>query len=298
VVFAGGQPGVSAWFALGPGEPYRPWYPCSPHYIDVVNISNITVTNVVHVQTTYVNVNYSAVVFANRSIGVTAVSNTDFAAGKPAAQAAVKVDVHAFDHVQALAAPEPRPTPQSFIGHPPARPVRVSAARPVLINQKGMAVSAAPGARPVPPPVKPAPQIKPLPGHKAVAPPANAAKPQTPAKAAPVPATAVPAKSLPVEKPSAPTAPKAEVKEKTEPEAKTPPGSTSKTPAEPNGKLPAPAAAKSAGQPATPPKDVKPGTTPPAKTDKDKKDDKNRNDKDKDKKDDKDKDKKDEPSPQ
>jgi hypothetical protein len=208
----------------------------------------------------------------------------------------VKVDVHVFDHVQVLAAPEPRPTPQSFIGHAPARPVKVSAARPVLINEKGMAVSATPGARPVPPPVKPVPQIKPLPGHTAIAPPPNAAKPQTRGKTASSPATEVPAKSVPVEKPRAPEAPKPEVKPAPEPAAKTSPRPAEKTPAEPNGKPPAPAVAKPAGQPATPSKDVKPGTTPPAKTDKDKKDDKNKNDKDKDKKDDKDKDKKDQPS--
>ena len=47
VVFAGGAfggGGVSAWFPLGPGEAYRPWYRCSPQYVDRVNITNIRET--------------------------------------------------------------------------------------------------------------------------------------------------------------------------------------------------------------------------------------------------------------
>jgi len=290
VVFAGGQPGVSVWFPLGPGEPYRPWYPCSPHYIDVVNISNITVTNVVHVQTTYVNFNFGAAVFANRATGVTAVNNADFAAGRPAAQVAVHVNVNITNNVQMLAAPEPRPTPQSFVGHPPSRPVPVAAARPVLINEKGKAVSATPGAKPVEPPVKPAPVVKPFPGHTAIAPPPNAGKtpanapayhaaPAAAPSAKPAPESAPKPVAPPVGKSAPPPAPKPEVKPTPQPETKTPPRPEEKTPAEPAAKPAAPTATKPNGEPA---KDAKPGATPPAKTDKDK-DKKNDKDKDKDK---------------
>ena len=276
VVFAGGQPGVSAWFPLGPGEPYRPWYPCSPRYIDVVNISNITVTNVVHVQTTYVNFNFGAQVFANRA-HVVAVNNADFAAGRPVAQVHVTVNVNITDHVQVMAAPEPKPTAQSFVGKAPARPVPVAAARPVLINEKGKAVAAAPGAKPVEPPVKAAPVIKPLPGHTAVAPPAGAANrpqpggkaPQQPEKpeGKPTPQAAAPVKPVPADKPATPPAAKPAVKPAPETEAK---------PAAPATAKPAAAPAAKPAQSTTP---AKPGTTPPAKTDKDKKKDK---DKDKD----------------
>jgi hypothetical protein len=93
--FGGGE--VSVWFPLGPGEPYRPWYPCSPRYIDQVNISNITESRVVHVQTTYVNIvnvtNITNITYVNRTIGVTAMSHADFAAGRPASQVAVHIDV-------------------------------------------------------------------------------------------------------------------------------------------------------------------------------------------------------------
>jgi hypothetical protein len=294
VVFAGGQPGVSAWFPLGPGEPYRPWYPCSPRYVDRVNISNITVTNVVHVQTTYVNFNFGAVVFANRA-HVVAVNNADFASGRPVAQVHVTVNVNLTEHVQVIAAPEPKPTAQSFVGHAPARPVPVAAARPVLINEKGKAVAAAPGAKPVEAPVKAAPVIKPLPGHTAVAPPAGAAnrpqpggrapqqleKPENKAvpenKATPEnkpmpeakPQPAAPVKPVPAEKPVAPPAEKPVVKPAPEPAVKPVPETTARP------------AAPTTTKPAEPMAPAKPGTTPPAKTDKDKKKDK---DKDKDEK--------------
>ena len=280
VVFAGGQPGVSAWFPLGPGEAYRPWYPCSPRYIDRVNITNIVEAPRVHVQTTYVNINVVNVTYVNRTV-ITAVSNDDFAAGRPVARAAVAVNVNLYQHSQVLAAPAPRPTPQSFIGHPPARPVQVNVARPVLINEKGKAVAARPGAPPVEPPVKAAPPvIKAPPGHVAVAPPPGArpapaarmapaaskpeAKPmEEPAAKTPPPAARPEPK--PMEEPAAKTpatAPKPEAKPMVEPAAKTPPAQGEKPPA--------PTAAKPA---------AKPGTTPPAKTNKDKKNEKDKDEK-------------------
>ena len=180
VVFAGGihvgGVGVSAWFPLGPGEAYHPWYKASPRYMDQVNITNIVEAPRVHVQTTYVNINVVNITYVNRTT-VTAMRQEDFASGRPAHQANVVVDVHQMDHVQVLAAPEPKPTQQSFVGHPPAHPINVSVARPVLINEKGMAIAAKPGAVAIQPPVKPAPPIKVLPGHTVIAPPPNAAKP-------------------------------------------------------------------------------------------------------------------------
>jgi hypothetical protein len=296
VVFAGGihvgGVGVSAWFPLGPGEPYRPSYPCSQRYIDQVNITNIVEAPRVHVQTTYVNINVVNVTYVNRTTAVTAVNNADFASGRPVAHAAVVVDAHAFDHVQVLAAPEPRPTPQSFIGHPPARPVPVNFARPVLINEKGMAITATPGARPLPPPVKAAPPIRALAGHTVIAPPPGAAKPQPqfnttaqPMKPqAPLaPATIAPVKPAPFIAPKAApepmeksVVPPSNGKPEFESSPKAGPLPPTKPVTEPNGKPPAPPVTKPAGEPAPPPKVVKPGTPPPPKTDKDK--DKNKKD--------------------
>ncbi len=285
VVFAGGNPGVSAWFPLGPGEPYRPWYPCSPRYIDRVNITNIVEAPRVHVQTTYVNINVVNVTYVNRTV-ITAVNNNDFAAGRPVARAAITVNVNLYQHPQVIAAPEPRPTPQSFTGHPPARPVTVSVARPVLINEKGKAITATPGARPVEPPVKPAPQVRALPGRVAVAPPPNA-KPVPAARVAPAGAPKPEPKAMEEPAAKAPPAPaKPEPKPMEEPAAKAPPVAPkpeAKPLEEPAAKPPA-----AEGEKAPPPEAGKPaaapGKNPPAKANnKDKKNDKDK-DKDKDEK--------------
>ncbi len=178
VVFAGGIQvggvGVSAWFPLGPGEAYRPWYKCSPRYVDRVNISNIRESRVVHVQTTYVNIvnvtNVTNITYVNRNIGASAMRQEDFAAGRGVQRASVAVDRRQFDHVQVVDRPAPV-TRQSVITRPTAHPVPVTVARPVFINQKGMQISARPGARPQPPPVRPMETMKTLPGRTVVAPP-------------------------------------------------------------------------------------------------------------------------------
>lgn len=261
VVFAGGihigGGGVSVWFPLGPGEPYRPWYPCSPRYIDSVNISNIRESPRVHVQTTYVNINVTNITYVNRTVGVAAMSNEDFASGRPAHEASVTVNVNLMEHVQPLPAPEPRATVISFVGKPPVHPVPVSTERPVLINERGKAVAARPGAQPSEPPVKAISALKPLPGRKVIA---------APAKPMPAPEkpTAVTAKPVPV--PAKPVAAQ-----------KTMPAGTAKPPAKPTAPGAASKPAAPAAKRASPgPKTAKPAN-PPAKTDKDK--DKTKDDK-------------------
>jgi hypothetical protein len=275
VVFAGGVHvgglGVSAWFPLGPGEPYRPWYPCSPRYVDQVNITNFSESPRVHIQTTYVNINVVNVTYVNRTIGVTAMRHEDFAAGRPAHQAAVVVDVHQLDRVQVMERPEPQPTRASFVGHPPARPVPVKAERPVLINEKGKLVSAKPGAQPVEPPVKPAPLVRALPGRTVVAPPPGAKVPaRTPAVAAapaakPAPTAASPAKPAtavaPPARPAATVAPAAKPAPQPAVKAVTPPAAPA---AAPTAKPATQPAAKPAPAPATAPA-AKPAPQPGAK---------------------------------
>ena len=241
VVFAGGIQiggvGVSAWFPLGPGEPYHPWYPASPQYINQINITNIRESKVVHVQNTYVNVtNVTNITYVNKTVGVTAMKQEDFAAGHSAQVAAIKVAPQQIEHVQ-VAAPTARPPAQRVIVHPIVKPAAIPAARPVLINSKGQEAPATPNARPVPVPVKAAPPApRPVPGHAPVGAPMMGNKP---APAAPPmkaePAAPQPAKPEPVLKPTpAPVAPP----------ARTPPAAPARTPAEPPTKAVPPAAEK------------------------------------------------------
>jgi hypothetical protein len=193
VVFAGGIQvggvGVSAWFPLGPGEPYRPWYPCPPAYINNVNISNITATNVVHVQTNYVNIvnvtNVTNITYVNRTVGVTAMNQSDFAAGRPASQVAVKVAPQQLEHVTVVNQIQVKPAQTAIVGRAPAHPVAVKTERPALINRQGQLAVAKPGAKPVPPPVRPVAAAKPLPGHQPAASLPPGEKAAAPAKAEP-----------------------------------------------------------------------------------------------------------------
>jgi hypothetical protein len=178
VVFAGGISfgggGVSVWFPLGPGEAYRPWYRCSPRYIDRVNITNIRESRQVHVQNTYVNiVNVTNVTYVNQSRGYTAMRHDDFASGRSARDRAVRVDPREMERARPLQKPEPAPTQQSFVPRPVAHPVRVSTQRPTLINQQGQQIVARPGATPVAAPVRPTAGPKPIPGRVVIAEPAR-----------------------------------------------------------------------------------------------------------------------------
>ncbi len=180
VVFAGGGGGgvgLSVWFPLGPGEAYRPWYRCSPRYIDQVNITNIRESPRVHVQNTYVNVvnvNVTNITYVNRDRGVSAMRQEDFASGRSARNVAVRVDPREMQQMRPLAQPNVAPTPRAIVSRPVTRPIPVSNQRPMLINQQGKQIAAKPNATPVAAPVRQMPQAaRPLPGRTIVAAPAH-----------------------------------------------------------------------------------------------------------------------------
>ena len=91
-VGVGGGYGNAAWFPLGPGEPYHPWYRSSPRYVNQVNITNIRVTRVVNVQNNYNQVNYNNVRYSHRDNGFTAVNGRDFSTARPVAQNMLRVN--------------------------------------------------------------------------------------------------------------------------------------------------------------------------------------------------------------
>ncbi|MGA8087685.1 MAG: DUF6600 domain-containing protein [Terracidiphilus sp.] len=179
VVFAGGVHfggggGLSVWFPLGPGEAYRPWYRCSPRYIDQVNITNIRESSRVHVQRTYINVvNVTNRTYVNQTRGMSAMRQDDFASGRSMRNVAVRVDAHEMQQARPLLRPEGTPTPRAIVSRPVTRPVPVSNRRPELINQQGRQIAARPGATPVAAPVRPAPLMHQLPGRTIVAAPAH-----------------------------------------------------------------------------------------------------------------------------
>ena len=136
--------GVTAWFPLGPREPFVPWYHASPGYVNRVNVTNIYNRNVTEVHNTYINrttVVYNTTVnhtYINRQVATVAVPQHDFAAGRSVAQSqSIRFNPQ---QRQALTTapilPHPLVTPAAQIAAPqaPARIVPPSTARPVLEN--------------------------------------------------------------------------------------------------------------------------------------------------------------------
>ena len=161
----GGGGGVSAWFPLGVGEPYVPWYRCSPRYVQQVNVTNVNITNIhnttiVNNYNTFItntrnvtnvnNINTTNINYAHKTNGVTAVPAAAFASGRPVAQAAVKVNPAQLQRATVV---RQGPVAVKPVQAALIRPVTHAAppipqARPVVLTKKGPAITV-PNARPL-----------------------------------------------------------------------------------------------------------------------------------------------------
>jgi hypothetical protein len=268
VGFGGG--GVAAWFPLGVGEPFTPWYHASPAYARQVNVTNVNITNIhnttiINNYNTYITntrtvnninqLNTSNVSYANRA-HVTAVPETAMTTGRPVTQAAVKLTPQQQQTLASApvhAAPSAPPPAKSLLA---ARPnVKAPVAAPTLVTPRGLA-KATPAANPA----KLAPVNLPKPASAASLP-----KP-APGAIAGRPATAQPpaAKATVVKPPSEVTAPKpAEPTARTvaAPPVKPAPVTPPKAPAETTPKEYAPQPQHPVAKPA-PPTEPKPAEAP------------------------------------
>ena len=145
--------GVTAWFPLGPREPYTPWYHASPAYVNRVNVTNIYTTNATDIHNTYVNrsstvYNTSNIAYVNRTVATVAVPQRDFAAGHSVAQStSLHLDAGARQQLaQAPILPHPLVTPAPAIANPhaPARALPPTVARPVIVARQGVQRSGPP----------------------------------------------------------------------------------------------------------------------------------------------------------
>ncbi len=212
----GGGVGISAWFPIGVGEPYVPWYRCSPVYARQVNVTNVNVTVIRN--TTIVN-NYNTYItktvvnnttINNRTVNNTTVNNFNYsnrtavtavpASAMSSGASVSKQAVHLNPQQQQQLAHAPiamRPTaPEPETPHPSL--VKVAnvprpAARPTLMTPTGQA-RAVPGAAPAHPVA-----LNRLPPARIV--PKNAAPP--PAAPRPMPANR-PSAPVPVMAPARP----------------------------------------------------------------------------------------------
>ncbi|MGO9516076.1 MAG: DUF6600 domain-containing protein, partial [Candidatus Korobacteraceae bacterium] len=91
--------GAVAWFPLGPGEPFYPWYHHSDGYlrqVNITNVRNINVTNITNVT------NINNVHYRYQTVATTAVNANAFRNSEPVARNLVKVNPQQIARAQVI----------------------------------------------------------------------------------------------------------------------------------------------------------------------------------------------------
>jgi hypothetical protein len=156
-----GVTSLTAWFPLGPGEPYFPWYHCREEYIRRVNITNIrNVTNITNITnvTTISNVHY-----AYRNIATTAVPANVFSNGQPVARQAVHLTPQQLERAQIVPHPAVNPAQRAALPGRPTGTPPVRARAPVAAFRSVAANRPAPNMPSTVRPGTPAPNNRPQP---------------------------------------------------------------------------------------------------------------------------------------
>jgi hypothetical protein len=166
VGFELGGVGLAAWFPLGPGEPFFPWYHWGGDYLRVVNITNVrNVTNITNITniTDIRNVHY-----AYKDIGTTAVNRDVFAGGKPVAHSVVSIPRDQLAKAQVIPHPAVNPTRSAAMAGRPVStpPVRSS---PLVASNRttpGATRSSSGTVRPAERPASPAANLRTAPAAR------------------------------------------------------------------------------------------------------------------------------------
>ena len=124
--FSVGGAGVTAWFPLGPGEQYRPWYRTSGAYVNRVNAGGFHNNHVNNFPGGYMN----------RS-AVTAIPVRNFGNGRPVRESVVHVDPNQLRSASVGGRPPVEPPQRQIVGNQPARALPPLRARPVLPTRAG-----------------------------------------------------------------------------------------------------------------------------------------------------------------
>ncbi len=124
--------GVAAWFPLGPGEPFFPWYHYGGDYLRIVNVTNVrnvtNITNIINVR------NINEVHYAYKTVGATVVREDAFRSGMRVADQMVRASPEALAKASIVPHPAVNPTlhaalPGKPVAAPPVRSMPVAAAR-------------------------------------------------------------------------------------------------------------------------------------------------------------------------
>jgi hypothetical protein len=151
----GSGAGFTAWFPLGPGEAYQPWYHASALYVNRVNATNLYSRNPAGLRAAYsnrstvaFNTNLESVSYVNRASATTVVPQRDFAAGRSAAAQARVNDTVRAQIALAPLLPHPMVTPTAAMASPqtPARAIPPNPSRPALATSQGVVRPGTPAA--------------------------------------------------------------------------------------------------------------------------------------------------------
>jgi hypothetical protein len=149
ITIGGGPVSLTAWFPLGPGEPFFPWYHCREDYLRLVNVTSIrSVTNITNI----INVRHiENVHYAYRSIATTAVPARVFSSGQMVARQVVRLTPQQLERAQNIPHPGVNPTMRAALAGAPVKPPPVrsqsfmtaarTAPRPSPVSQRGPSVA-------------------------------------------------------------------------------------------------------------------------------------------------------------
>ncbi len=120
--FTAGGVALSAWFPLGPGEPFYPWYHCTPQYftqVNVTNIRNVTINRNNYYAYYHNRQNYENVRFVNRKLATVAIRQSAFASGRAITpQTVIRPTPQQLQHVQVIPHPFVAPSMHNLVPHP------------------------------------------------------------------------------------------------------------------------------------------------------------------------------------
>lgn len=146
---AGGPVG---WFPLGPRDVYVPWYRASRGYFNNINVRNTTVINNINITNVYNNysagrpINNVDYAYRRNASALTAVPRDAFIAGRPVANARVRVDEARLRSAEVVSRVAVAPTRDSFV----AGRVRSAPAEATRSFDRRVVARTAPPARAVP----------------------------------------------------------------------------------------------------------------------------------------------------
>jgi hypothetical protein len=133
--FTAGGVALSAWFPLGAGEPFYPWYHCTPQYftqVNITNIRNVTINRNNYYAYYHNRQNYENVRFVNRKLATVAIRQTAFTSGRAITpQTIIRPTPQQLQHVQVIPHPFVAPSIHNLVPHP-VTGVGVALHRPLI----------------------------------------------------------------------------------------------------------------------------------------------------------------------